>query len=67
MTKISFSAAINRETGEIHYIGDTVDEDLPEDFNEEDQSIVWIPDKRDLDLGIELAMDFCASILSRRS
>lgn len=52
------SAAINRETGEIYYRGDTVDEDLPEDFDEDDDSLVWIPDKRDLDLGYRLVMDF---------
>ena len=58
------SAAINRETGEIHYFGDNVDEDLPEDFDEEDDSLVWVPDKRDLDLGTELVMDFARKYCS---
>ena len=52
------SAAVNRKTGEIYYIGDAVYEDLPEHFDEEDDSLVWIPDKRDLDLGSRLVMSF---------
>ena len=52
------NAAININTGEIHYVGDSVDADLSEDFDEEDESLVWIPDKRDLDLGSRLVMEF---------
>jgi hypothetical protein len=52
------SAVINRETGEIHYLGDGVEEELPEDFDEEDDSLVWVPDKRDLDVGTKLVMEF---------
>ena len=52
------SAVINRKTGEIYYLGDTVDEDLPEHFDEEDDSLIWIPNKHDLDLGSHLVMDF---------
>lgn len=52
------SAVLNLKTGEIYYLGDAIDEDLPEDFDEEDDSLLWIPDKYDLDLGSELVMDF---------
>jgi len=52
------SAAVNRKTGEIYYLGDAVDDDLPEDFDEGDDSIVWIPGKHDLDLGRRLVIDF---------
>jgi hypothetical protein len=58
------SAVVNRETGEIYYIGDNVDEELPENFDEEDEALVWIPDKRDLDLGSVLAMDFAREFCS---
>ena len=52
------SAAVNRKTGEIYYLGDAICEDLPEDFDEEDDSLIWLPDKRDLDLGSRLVMDY---------
>ena len=52
------SAVLNPKTGEIHWLGDAVDEDLPEDFDDDDDSLVWIPDKRDPALGTKLDMDF---------
>ena len=58
------NAAVNRETGEIHYLGDCVDEDLPEDFDEDDEVLVWIPDKQDLNLGSRVAMDFARNYCS---
>ncbi|MGQ0799076.1 MAG: UPF0158 family protein [Pseudomarimonas sp.] len=53
------AAYVSRESGKIFWTGDAVDdlEELPEDW--EDGTIyVAVPDKRDLDLGRELALEF---------
>lgn len=52
-------AYINVETGDIHYIGDCVDEPIPSDIFE-NKKYVCIPRKADLGLGKRVALDFVA-------
>src|SRR6056297_3237558 len=51
-------AAVDRETGEIYFWSSDLEEELPDDFDIESESLVLLPDKRDLDLGSKLAIDF---------
>lgn len=52
------SAYLNVETGEIHFIAEGLDlEETPEDIDDAEKYIA-LPDKRDLDLGRDLAMTF---------
>ncbi|NDW22901.1 UPF0158 family protein [Alteromonas hispanica] len=50
-------AYINVDTGEIHYVGDLVDEHAPIDIFE-DKKYICFPRKVDLDLGKSVALDF---------
>lgn len=50
-------AYVNSQTGEIYYLGDDVEEELPEDLYENNKYII-IPTKRDLDLGRRVVLDF---------
>ncbi|MBN2804610.1 MAG: hypothetical protein JXR91_16065 [Deltaproteobacteria bacterium] len=52
------SAVIHRKTGEIYYLGDDLDNDLPDDFDEDDEALLSIHDKYDLELGSNIVMDF---------
>lgn len=57
-------AWICRETGRIWYVADDdiEDEPLPEDLGDSDRYIA-IPEKRELDLGVALVMDFVAEAM----
>jgi len=51
-------AILNLETGEISYRSGMIDEEeFPEEIEESD-GLVWIPHREDLDLGMNLALDF---------
>jgi hypothetical protein len=50
-------AYIDLDTGTIHWVGDGVEEEAPEDVEDNDRFLP-IPHKRDLDLGSTLVMDF---------
>lgn len=50
-------ALINIETGEIHYVGDVVDEPTPSDIFEH-KKYINIPGKAEFDLGKPVAIDF---------
>ena len=52
-------AYINLDTGEIYYIGDAVEEPIPDDLYESDRYLLF-PSKQDLDLGKRLALSFIA-------
>jgi hypothetical protein len=53
------AAYVSRETGQVFWVGDAVDEpdDFPEDI-EDGTKFVAVPSKQDLDLGRALAIDF---------
>ena len=55
-------AYIDRTSGQIYWVGDAVDEELPEAPDESDRYIA-IPHKNDLDLGVDLALQFAAEAL----
>ena len=50
-------ARISRETGAIHWLGDGVDEEPPDDI-EDERLYVAVPASNDLDLGRSLALRF---------
>ncbi|GAB5387017.1 MAG: hypothetical protein Alis3KO_41400 [Aliiglaciecola sp.] len=52
-------AYINLDTGEIYYVGDAVEEPIPDDLYESDRYLLF-PSKQDLDLGKRLALSFIA-------
>ena len=61
-------AFICRQTGKIHWRSETSDldeleEELPDDI-EDDEKYIAIPDKRDLDLGKPMVLDFAREYLS---
>lgn len=60
-------AYICRQTGKIHWIsgdsGSIDEEDVPEDIHDDDKYLP-VPDKRDLDLGNQLAFDFTSQYLA---
>jgi len=61
-TGVESAAYINRNSGEVHWVGDGVDEVPPDDL--EDVSIyVEVPTTRDLDLGRSLALSFAKAHL----
>jgi len=61
-TGIECAAYINRISGEVHWVGDGVDEEPPDDLD--DESIyVEVPTMRDLDLGRSLALSFAKTHL----
>lgn len=53
---------INTETGEIHCVGDSVDEPVPSDIFE-NKKYICVPGKADLDMGKALAIDFVAKYI----
>lgn len=55
-------AYIDTETGAIYYIGDGIDEVVPDDLYENDKYL-QLPDKRELGLGKRVAIDFTAEKL----
>lgn len=62
-----FRAFVCRQTGTIHYQTDVIDtadlyDELPEDIDDEDKYVA-LPDKRELDLGKPLALDFAREFL----
>ena len=54
---LNCAAYINRETGAIHWSGDGVDEELPEDIDDGTLYIA-LPDKNDFELGRTLVFEF---------
>ncbi len=50
-------AYINRATGEIHWVGEGIDEEAPNDIDDESRYIA-VPGKREFDLGRPLVMRF---------
>jgi hypothetical protein len=63
-------AYICRQTGKIHWVAGEPgmfdeDEEVPEDIHDADKYIA-VPDKRDLDLGKQLAFDFTSQYLAER-
>jgi hypothetical protein len=58
-------AYINIDTGEIYYVGDAVEEPIPDDLYESDRYIIF-PSKRDLDLGKRLALRFVAESIPHK-
>jgi hypothetical protein len=61
-------AFICRQTGKIHWRSESLDldgleEELPENI-EDDENYIAIPDKRQLDLGKSLVLDFAREFLS---
>jgi hypothetical protein len=59
-------AYLNRTTGEIYWVSEVNEDELPEDLDESDQYIA-IPHKNDLDLGTSLALRFAAESLPDQS
>lgn len=55
-------AFLNIENGEIHFVGDVVDEIPPSDLYE-NEKYVQLPSKVDLDLGKRLAINFIVTAL----
>lgn len=56
-----------KETGKIYYRSDaeeiaTLNEELPDDLDDEEKYIT-LPDRRELDLGKQLALDFAREVL----
>jgi hypothetical protein len=60
---IETAAHVSRRDGSIHWQGDGVEEELPEDIEDETR-YVQVPHQRDLDLGSHLALRFAARQLS---
>jgi hypothetical protein len=58
-------AYIHLDTGEIVYIGDVVEEPVPDDFYDSDRYLMF-PDKRDLDLGRSLALRFVEEFIPNK-
>jgi hypothetical protein len=63
-------AYISRQTGKIHWVAGepgmfNEEEEVPEDIHDADTYIA-VPDKRDLDLGKQLAFDFTSQYLAER-
>jgi hypothetical protein len=52
-------AYINLDTGETYYVGDVVEEPIPDDLYENERYL-QIPSKRELDLSKRLALNFIA-------
>lgn len=55
-------AYLDTETGAIYYVGDAVEEPVPDDLFEHSKYLV-LPNKRDLGLGKRLAISFVAETL----
>lgn len=58
------NAYLCRETGQIYFESDSIDEDLPDDLDENGKYIV-IPSKADLDLGKRLVLRFAEQYLQQ--
>lgn len=58
-------AYIHLDTGEIVYIGDVVEEPIPDDFYDSDRYLI-LPSKRDLDLGRSLALRFVEDFIPNK-
>ena len=57
-------AYLDKETGKIYYVSELGDSDeLPDDW-EEDEKLISIPHKNDLNLGRDLVFDFISASLS---
>lgn len=54
---VDCEAYVSKETGVIHWLGEGVPEDPPEDIDDASK-YVPVPDKRDFDLGKSLALRF---------
>lgn len=50
-------AYLDTESGEIHYVSDVIDEEIPEDIDENEKYIL-LPTKQELELGKSLALNF---------
>jgi len=57
-------AYINRSTGEIFWVGEGIDEDLPEDI-EDGCLYIAVPHKREFALGSSLVFDFVEEQMPR--
>lgn len=57
-----FHAFICKQTGNIHYQTEEPDDELPDDLDDEEK-YVPLPDKRELDLGKPLVLDFAREFL----
>jgi hypothetical protein len=53
------AAYVSRATGRIHWSGEGIDEELPDDIDDESKYVA-VPSKHDLDLGRSLALRFVA-------
>ena len=51
------AAYVNRLTGQIHWCGDGIDDEVPEDLDD-DRIYLAVPDKGELELGRSLVFDF---------
>jgi hypothetical protein len=60
-----YEAYINLDSGNIYYVGDAVEEPVPDDLYDSDRYILF-PSKRDLDLGKRLALSFVAKSLPNK-
>ena len=56
---VDCAAYVNRVTGSIHWSGEGIDEELPDDFDDGNQYVA-VPSKHDLGLGRSLALRFAA-------
>ncbi len=56
---VDCAAYVNRATGSIHWSGEGIDEELPDDIDDGSQYVA-VPSKRDLGLGRSLALRFVA-------
>jgi len=61
-TGVDSAAYVSRATGSIHWSGEGIDEELPEDIEDESQYVA-VPSKRELELGRSLALSFVAENL----
>ncbi|WP_395343018.1 UPF0158 family protein [Ningiella sp. W23] len=58
-------AFINIDNGEIYYVGDAVEEPIPDDLYESDRYLMF-PSKQDLGLGKRLAIQFIAESIPEK-
>ncbi|MEP1385721.1 MAG: UPF0158 family protein [Paraglaciecola sp.] len=58
-------AYINLDTGKIYYVGDAVEEPIPDDLYESDRYLM-LPSKQDLGLSKRLALSFIAELLPEK-
>jgi hypothetical protein len=57
VTGVDCAAYVHKATGSIHWSGEGLDEELPDDIDDESQYVA-VPSKHDLELGRSLALRF---------